>query len=379
MAVAIVGVGLSKFASQLKGSAREIAFESFSEAMQDAGLSARDVDCLIVSSSSLPGVEVEQSPAGLLASHFGTLPNPAFNVDAACCSSSVGMSIAQGFIESGMHDVIAIVGYQKIGPKLPRTGSINDVMWEVPVGGHHLVYFSMYSSEYMRQYHLDEDYLNKVTVKNRKYGTYNDRTAFNQTVSLDEVKNSPYLVEPIRSYTKADETEGAACFIVCSQDRARSLSDTPIWVAGLGMGTCSRSFASRESLSSIGSTVEASRQAFKRAKLNPNDIDVAAIHDVYPIQEILAYEDTGLTARGQAAKMLSEGQMDTGGKVPSNLDGGFQSFGHLPAANGAQQIVGLVKQLRGEAGKSQENGAETALAMNYGGAGGYATVSILKR
>ncbi|MHB8566206.1 MAG: thiolase C-terminal domain-containing protein [Nitrososphaerales archaeon] len=378
--VTIIGVGESKFGHRLEGSAREISFEAFAEAMNDAKLLSKDIDCLLVSSSSIPGAEVEKGNAGLLATYFGTIPKPAFNVEASCASGSVGVRVAWSLIESGLHDVVAVVGYQKIGPPSSVKGGINDMMWEVPLGADHSVFFSLYSSTYMRVHGATETDLNSVTVKNRKHGSFNEKVAFKEPVTMDQIQRSPYSIPPVRKLTVADETEGSACLILCSDEKARGLTDTPISIKGIGMGAGSRSLAGRDSLMSLSALENASRDAFRMAKMERKDIDIAEVHDMCPILETLSYESSGLVAKGQAAKQVYDGQMEIGGTLPSNLDGGMQSYGHLPGVNGIQMIGGLAKQLRGDERKNiQARGAETAVAINLGGAASYATTTILAR
>jgi acetyl-CoA C-acetyltransferase len=135
----------------------------------------------------------------------------------------------------------------------------------------------------------------------------------------------------------------------------------------------------RENLISIPSAVQASRDAYKQANVEPKDSNVADVHDCFTIAEILAYEDLGFCKRGEGGKFIEDKQTYIGGKIPVNVDGGLKAKGHPVGATGASMAVEMVKQLRGEAGDRQVQGAEIGLAHNVGGIGQYCFVSIFKR
>jgi acetyl-CoA C-acetyltransferase len=124
--------------------------------------------------------------------------------------------------------------------------------------------------------------------------------------------------------------------------------------------------------------VKASRKAYKISKIEPKDINIAEVHDSFTIAELIAYEDLGFAKKGEGAKLIREGETEIGGRIPVNTSGGLKACGHAVGATGIRQIVDLVIQLRGEAGKRQVN-AENALALNIGGSGATAVVSILSR
>jgi acetyl-CoA C-acetyltransferase len=115
------------------------------------------------------------------------------------------------------------------------------------------------------------------------------------------------------------------------------------------------------------------------AGVGPEDVDVAQVHDCFTIAEILAYEDLGFAAPGKGPSLLDSMETHAGGRIPVNVDGGLLSKGHPVGATGGSQIRSIVKQLRGEAGEAQVEGAEIGLVHNIGGVGLYGNVVILKR
>jgi len=114
------------------------------------------------------------------------------------------------------------------------------------------------------------------------------------------------------------------------------------------------------------------------AHVKPADVDVAEMHDSFSITEILNYEDLGFAKPGKGAKLLEDHETELGGRIPVNIDGGLLSKGHPVGATGASQLFTLVRQLRGDAGELQVDGAKVGLAQNIGGIGMYAGVTILK-
>ena len=105
------------------------------------------------------------------------------------------------------------------------------------------------------------------------------------------------------------------------------------------------------------------------AKKIPEDIDVAELHDAFEILEAVQSEDIGFFKKGEGAQAAHEGLTEIGGKIPINPSGGLKARGHPLGATGVAQVVELVWQLRGDAGKRQINGAETGITCNFGGFG----------
>ncbi len=113
----------------------------------------------------------------------------------------------------------------------------------------------------------------------------------------------------------------------------------------------------------------ASDQAYRMAKKSPEEIDVAELHDAFEILEAVQSEDIGFFKKGEGAKAAHDGLTQIGGKIPINPSGGLKARGHPLGATGVAQVVELIWQLRGEAGKRQVKGAETGITCNFGGFG----------
>jgi acetyl-CoA C-acetyltransferase len=379
--VAVVGVGQTKFGERSDASIKEIAFEAFREAIEDARITPKEIDASVVCTAS--HYDKQRSPAGVIAEYLGLNPQPTFTVEAVCASSGVGVRTAWALISSGLHDVVAVVGFQKMTELSASEvqevmGRSGDVQWESPFGTTMPGYFAMYANAHMNKYGTTEEDLAHVAVKNYHYGARNPKAMFQKEITLEEALSSRPIASPLKRYDCCANSDGAACLILASDSVARKITDMPIWIAGLGAGSSPMSLTGRSlPLTSFGCAVEAAKQAYKMAKIEPKDVDVAEVHDCFTITEIINYEDLGFAKRGEGGKLASERQTYVGGKIPVNVDGGLLAKGHPIGATGASQIRTIVQQLRGEAGQTQVAGAKIGLAHNLGGIGMYCTVTIL--
>ncbi len=380
--VAVIGVGQSKFARRPDASIREIAFEAFKEAVEDAQITREEIQASLVCSAT--HYDKQRTPAGVIAEYLGLNPQPTFNVEAVCASSGVGVRIGWSFINSGLHDIVAVVGFQKMTELSSAEvqevmGRSGDVMWESPFGTTMPAYFALYAQSHMQKHGTTQEQMAKVAVKNHFYSTKNPKAMFQKEITIEDVLKSRVIASPLKRYDCCANSDGAACLILASEDVAAKIADKPVWVAGLGLASSPMTLTGRDtSYDSFDCTVEAAKQAYRMAGVGPDDVDLAEVHDCFTITEILNYEDLGFCERGQGGKLVEEEQTYLGGKIPVNIDGGLLAKGHPVGATGASQIRTLVKQLRGEAGATQVEEAKVGLAHNLGGIGMYCAVTILK-
>ncbi len=311
-------------------------------------------------------------------------PQPTFNVEAACASSAVGLRTAWALISSGLHEILAVVGVQKMTELSSEEiqelmGRAGDVMWESPFGTTMPAYYAMYATAHMSRYGTTEEDMALVTVKNRKYGSKNPHAMFQKPIALEDVLKSRIVSAPLKLFDCCANADGAACLLVSNSEKAKKLSDRPVWVAGLGLASSPMGLAGRKGpVTSFEVSKKAAKTAYEMSRTKPADVDVAEVHDSFSITEILNYEDLGFAKPGQGSKLLRKRETELGGTIPVNVDGGLISKGHPVGATGASQIATLVKQLRGEAGELQVDGAKTGLAQNIGGIGMYGCVTVLQ-
>jgi acetyl-CoA C-acetyltransferase len=380
--VGIIGVGHSRFGKRSDASLRELAFEAYREALDDAEIDSSEIDASIVCSAT--HYDKQRSPAGVVAEYLGLNPAPTFNVEAACASSAVGVRTAWALVNSRLHDTVAVVGVQKMTELSSEEiqelmGRAGDVMWESPFGTTMPAYYAMYANAHIARYGTTQEQMALVSVKNRKYGSKNPKAMFQKPVAIEDVLKSRMVSYPLKLFDCCANADGAACVLVANAEKVRKLSDRPIWIAGLGLASSPMSLAGRRGpMTSFDVTKNAAKEAYKMAKLRPGDVDVAEVHDSFSITEILNYEDLGFARAGTGPRLLEREETALGGRIPVNIDGGLLGKGHPVGATGAGQIATLVKQLRGEAGDLQVDKAKVGLAQNIGGIGMYAAVTILR-
>jgi len=382
MKVGIVGIGHGRFGRRSDANVQELAFEPFRDALADAGgLSRKDIDALIIGSS--PEYHKQRSLPGVVAEYLGMNPQATWLTEAACASGSSAIRTAYMAIKSGMHDIVAVIGLQKMTelstPEiLALMGRVGDVQWESIFGTTFPGYYALYATRHMYEFKTTKEQMAMVAVKNHHYGTMNPKALFQKEVTIERCLSSDEVAYPLNVFDCCANADGAACIIMTNEKMAKKLNDTPIWFEGMGCASAQMSVLRRPHLVGIPSTVEASKQAYKQANIKPQDVQVADVHDCFTIAEIMAYEDLGFCEKGQGGKFIEEKQSYIDGKTPVNVDGGLKAKGHPVGATGVSMTTEIVKQLRGEAGKRQVN-AEVGLTHNVGGIGQYCFVHILRR
>jgi len=380
--VAIVSAGQSVFTRSCGESIRELAFEAFKEALEGLDITTGDIDASIICSA--PEYDKQRSPAGLISEYLELTPKPSFYVETVCSSSSTGLRVAWSLVKSGLHKMVAVIGFQKMSElssrdAAERMGRGADIIWESPFGLTMPAGYAMYAQAHMDKYGTTEEHLAKVRVKNSRYGATNPKATYRKELSLEDILNSEVITSPLKKFDCCANADGASCIIVARGDVAKSITDMPIWIVGLGAATDTMTMAGRELLTGLKCAQEAAKQAYKMAGLKPQDIDVAEVHDCFTISEILAYEDLGFAKPGEGAGLIEDKETYADGKIPVNVDGGLLSKGHPIGATGGSQIRTIVRQLRGEATEAQVKGAEVGLVHNIGGIGQYGNVTILRR
>ena len=385
--VAIIGVGQSSFVRSYPGSIRELVFEGFKDAMQDAQLSTEDIDASVICSA--PEYDKQRSPAGVFAEYLGLNPQPTFYVETLCSSSSTGLKLAYSLVKSGLHDTVAVIGFQKMSEissseSQERMGRGADIQWESPFGTMMPAYYAMYAKAHMEKYGTTLDDLALIRVKAATYGQLNERAVYRKPVAFEmfsdpENRMSGPVASPLRVGDCCANADGSSCVIVANEEKAKSISKKPVWILGLGAASTSVNLAGRNLFTGLTVAHQAAQQAYTMAGVGPNDIDVAEVHDCFTIAELMAYENLGFAKPGEGRELIRNKGTYKEGRIPVNVDGGLLSKGHPIGATGGSQIRTIVLQLRDEAGDIQVKNPEIGLVHNIGGVGLYGNVTILGR
>ena len=386
--VAIIGVGQSAFVRGYPGSIRELAFEAFREAMEDAKLEAKDIDASIVASA--PEYDRQRSPAGVIAEYLGLIPQPTCYVETVCSSSTMGVIMAYSMIKAGLYDVVAVIGFQKMSEissmeVQERMGRGADIQWESPFGTMMPAYYAMYARAYMAEHGLTLEDLAAVRVKAATYGQINPKAVYRKPVRMEdftdpESRLAAPVASPLRVGDCCANADGSSCVILASEERAKAVCEKPVWILGVGSAAEAVTMTGRPDLTQgLRVAAEAAQKAYKMAGVGPKDIDVAEVHDCFTIAEIMAYENLGFAKPGEGKELIRSKETYKEGSIPVNVDGGLLSKGHPIGATGGSQVRTIVLQLRGEAGEMQVPDPEIGLVHNIGGVGLYGNVIIMGR
>ncbi|MGD0918476.1 MAG: thiolase domain-containing protein [Thermodesulfobacteriota bacterium] len=381
--VAIVGIGHGKFGVRSDASLRELAFEAVKACLDDAGLSIREVDSMV---TGIAGDEfsIALQPSAQVHDYIGFHPKPNFRVEGACATGSMALRTGWMNVASGLADVVLVVGVEKM-TEVPTSvatdimGRGGDATWEYPFGTTFPGYYAMIANAHMAEYGTTEEQLAMVAVKNHYYGNLNPFAHMQKEISLEKALTSFTVAHPLKLFDCSLITDGAAAVLLATEEKAKAISRSPIWITGLALATDTMRITERNSLTSIMATREAAKAAYQMAGIGPSEIDVATVHDCFTIAEIVAYEDLGFCERGEGGKLIEAKETYAGGKIPVNVDGGLKSKGHPLGATGVSMAIEITKQLRGEAGPRQVKNAEIGLSHNVGGTGQVVAIHIFRR
>jgi acetyl-CoA C-acetyltransferase len=382
--VAVVGVGHSKFGRRTDVSIGELAFESIKQAVDDAGVDRKDIRNVIV--GNMGGWSQESLPAVVVDEYAGLSGAGTMRVEAACASGSAALKSAYESVASGDGDLAMAVGVEKMTEVDTPTaveliGRAGSYFWEFENFGMTFpAYYALHAVAHMSRFGTTEEDLARVAVKAHHYGAMNPLAQFQKEITLEKALGSQVVAWPLKLFDACPLTDGSAAVVLASEEVAKKLTDTPVWIRGIGSSSDSANLGRRGSYVGLEAAVRASRAAYSVAKVGPEDVDVATAHDCFTIAELMAYEDLGFCKKGEGAKMIREGQTEIGGRIPVNLDGGLKAKGHPIGATGVSMTVEITKQLRGEAGRHQAPIKKgVGLVHNIGGTGHYAYVTILGR
>jgi acetyl-CoA C-acetyltransferase len=380
--VAVIGVGMTKWGELWEKSLRTIFVETALLALDDAGVDR--IDSMYVGSMSSGLFVGQEHIASLLADYLGQAPVPSARVETACASG--GLALKLGFLEvaSGMSDVVLVSGIEKMTDvngyeATYALGTAADQEYE---GYHGITFPGLYAliaRAHMEKYGTTREQLALVAVKNHLNGSKNPLAQYPFKITVDSVLNSVMVADPLRILDCSPITDGAAAVILCPIERARKMNKPVVKIIGSGHATDSIALSSRKDITWLEATYQAGKRAYAMANKKPKDIDILEVHDCFTIAEICVIEALGIVEKGKGGEAAENEITYLEGKIPVNTSGGLKAKGHPVGATGVAQVIEIVKQLRGEAGKRQVKNPRIGMAQNMGGSGGSTLVHIFER
>jgi acetyl-CoA acetyltransferase len=371
--VYVLGVGMIKFGRYADRDVHELAAEAALAALHDAGMTIDDIDLL--ASGNL--LQAQNMIGQRLLQQIGQTGIPVVNVSNACATGSTAFREAYFAVGSGEYEIAMAVGSEQMGKAgLLGGGGRGESVEGVLGSGLMPAVFGMAGVEHMRRYGTKVEHFAKVSVKNHKHSTKNPLSQYQVEVGLDDVLNARMVAYPNTLYMCCPTGDGAAAAIVGCEEALRKYGKKPVRVACSVL--TSDPWTPRDLTMPDVSTLtrNAAREAYERAALGPDDLDLVELHDCFATAELLHYENLGLCQEGEAGRAVDEGWFEHGGKLPVNVSGGLLSKGHPLGATGIANIYEVVTHLRGEAGARQVEGAKVGLAHVIG-LGSACTIHIL--
>ena len=359
--VAIIGAGLVPFGKYPEKTLADIAWPAVKQAIQDSGIKKKDIGA-VYCGTALGGMMSGQR----IMKKVGLTGLPIVNIENACSSSSTAFREAWIAVAAGVYDAALVVGVEKLTKFGGGTLPLEKEDWEVAHGLVMPALYAMRARRYMHEYGLTEDQLAMVSVKARKHGGLNPDAQFRDPVTIDQVKQARPVADPLTLFHCCPSGDGAAAVVICSAEKARQYTTSPVRVLGSEINSGNYVTGFRD-MTSPEITVRGAEQLYEEAGIGPEDVDLAEVHDAFAIAELLYYEALGFCAKGDAAKLLEDGETSLGGRIPVNPSGGLLAKGHPIGATGVAQIVEIVRQLRGHCGDRQVAGAKVGLTHCTGG------------
>lgn len=367
--VCVVGVGLADGPKTPDMSALMLQAQAFGRAVADANLTKNDVDGL--ASAGYGGMHEVQ-----LAEYLGLTPH--WLDSTACGGSSFEFHTLHAFraIEAGDVDTVAIVyGNNELsaaGRSLGtgRAGGGAAAMpypmsYELPTGLTLIGAYAMAAQRHMHQYGTTSEQLASIAVQTREHAGRNPHAMYRDLITVDDVLASKLVADPLHKLDSCVISDGGCALILTTEERARELGRPLVYVRGAAAGMTHHSIQAMPDLTVTAGAVSGPK-AFAQAGITPADVDTFQMYDSFTYTVLVCLEDLGFAPKGEGGAFAASGALRLGGALPTNTDGGGLSATH-PGMRGLFLLCEATRQLRGEAGDSQVEGAEIAVAHGSGG------------
>ncbi len=365
---AIVGVGCTGFRSTMpEVSYKELMFEAATRAYEDAGVNPRrDIDSFICCSEDYwEGFSIFDE---FVPDQLGAVLRPLFTVSA---DGLYGLATAYMLMRTGAFDIVALEAHSKASDILTFADIVAfamDPIFNRPLGGHPFYVAGLEMSRYLYETETTKEMCAKVVVKNRKNALDNPYAAYGANITVDDVLASETLFYPLKRLDISSPVDGCVVIILASDNIAKKLTDTPVWIKGVGWNSDTPWLETRDWGRAIHIEL-AAKMAYKAAKIESprKEICLVEIDDMFSYKELENLEALGFCGRGEAGKLTEEGITDRDGDLPVNPSGGLLGVGYSLETSGLQKLLEIVLQLRGEAGKRQIPNVETGIAQVWRG------------
>jgi len=363
--VAVVGVGHAGFAPVTAGvSYKELMFEAAQRAYHDAGVDPRtEVDSFVCCSEDLlEGTSIFDE---YVPDQLGAMQRP---VQTVAADGLFGVATGMMLIGSGLASIVAVEAHSKVSDVL-TLGAIEafalDPVLNRPLRFTTHAVAGLDMNAFLERTGLSEEHCAMIAAKNRSNALDNPRAAYPAALAVDDVDDSAPVAWPLRELEVAARADGCVVVVLAAEERARELTEGPVWLLGAGWASDSPTLESR-TWGETEPVTTAAESAYRQAEITDpqEEIDLAEVDDTYAYKELQHLEALGLGDAAGLAQLLEEGELEPGGDLPVNVSGGSLGQGNLFEANGLVRLLECVEQLRDEAGERQVDEAYVAVAQS---------------
>lgn len=362
----VVGVDMIKFGRFPEKTVPQIGSEAILMALDDCGLTIHDMQALYCGNLGQASGMVGQR----ILHEIGQTGIAVVNVSNACATGATAFREAWASVKAGLYDCVLAVGVEQMGRGLlGGAGGGSGISKEGLLGsGTMPAVFAEAGMEHANKYGTTFEQFAKVSVKNHHHSTMNSKAMYQIETPLETVMNSEMISYPNTKLMCSVNVDGSAAAVICSEKKTKEL------------GLMSRAIKVRASILTSdpwqerdlvmpdvnSCTRRAAKEAYEMAGLGAEDIDLIELHDCFATAEILHYDNLGLCEDGGAGRLIDDGDVELGGRIPVNVSGGLLSKGHPLGATGIANIYEVSTHLRGEAGGRQVEGARIGLTHVIG-------------
>jgi len=345
----------------------QIMAESIRGALDDCGLTIKDVDGLLTAGMGMGAMAIVG-----FCDYLNLTPNFLDSTNIGGSSFVAHTAHAAAAINAGLCEV-AVVVYGStaassrfaIGTGGGGGGGDPCDQYEFPFGPTTVGAYAMIAQRHMHDYGTTPEQLAEIAVTMRLHASMNPVAKYRDTITVEDVLASRVISSPLHLLDCCIISDGGGALVITSAERARDLKKKPAYILGVGETVRHAARGQRDFLEIAAA--QSGRLAFERSGVAHKDIDMAMIYDSFTITVLATLENLGFCKRGEGGAFVSGGRLRYDGDFPINTDGGGLSSNH-PGMRGMFLVIEAVKQLRGECGPRQVADCKVALAHGTGGA-----------
>ncbi len=382
--VAVIGAGMTLFRRRLLETGKEMSFLAAQMALEEAGLGIDQVDA-VVSGSAPDAFDGVHMKGEYLLDGAGGVRKPYMRVYTGGGTGCFSPIAGWWHVASGLADVVLVVNEEKMSSITPHPqyafANIWDPILDRPLNPNLVWIFAMEMNRYMTVYGIDKADIARVAVKNKRNAVDHPAAQLaDPHITVDDVLNSEVLAWPVQRLDISPPSDGASALVLASEEVARQVSETPVWISGVGWCIDSTMWTNRD-LAFPEYLARAAKQAYGMAKIeNPRkEVDVVEPYDPFDYKELHHLEGLLLADKGEAPTLTREGVTQRDGDLPTCPSGGLMGVGNPIAATMGIKTGEIYWQLAGKAGRRQVPGSpQVGVCQAWGDLMQFSSVMVMR-